>query len=289
MGLFDFLSEQPRLNTRISTALSKYYPIKNYEYKNGMKLVAKSQEKIISLLEKDEELLLLIPCANHLRGGINVFTTKRIMIINKPIRLPDQTIIYSDIGSVMSFVNQEQALYGLHCISKKAQENSDFIHDRNDSNLYWDNVVVISAPTPAIAIDAINAIQRVNDTSLQDNSIRASLRVAYANFINKYSGYILELYDEAIKNDQQNADAFFNRGRAYHIAGRNDEAMSDYNTSIELYPSYAEAYYWRGLLWGQLDNNEKKLVDYKKAVSLNPKNKHYQESLALVKSEAKNK
>ncbi|WP_289500516.1 tetratricopeptide repeat protein [Gloeocapsopsis sp. IPPAS B-1203] len=61
-----------------------------------------------------------------------------------------------------------------------------------------------------------------------------------------------------------------NQGVARYQAGDFAEALTNYNTAIQLAPNYAIAYYNRGLVYEELQDNQKAISEYNEALKLNP-------------------
>jgi len=80
----------------------------------------------------------------------------------------------------------------------------------------------------------------------------------------------LEDFDEAIKLNPKNADAYNGRGITYRKLEQHERAIEDYNRAIELNPNYAKAYYNRGNAYRKLNQPERAIEDYNKAIELNP-------------------
>ena len=90
----------------------------------------------------------------------------------------------------------------------------------------------------------------------------------------------LKHYNEAISDFNKSIElknpalhfVYNNRGIAYFDLQNYEQAISDYNRAIEINPKYAEAYYNRGLLYQILDETEKANADFAKAKQLGLKN-----------------
>jgi len=76
-------------------------------------------------------------------------------------------------------------------------------------------------------------------------------------------------YDEAIK--ELSAKDWFEKGYAFGIAGKNQEAVEAFTKSIELDPKNAEAYSFRGGDYFFLGNHRQAIKDFDRAIKLDPK------------------
>jgi tetratricopeptide (TPR) repeat protein len=72
-------------------------------------------------------------------------------------------------------------------------------------------------------------------------------------------------YDQAIKKDPRYVAAFNNRGNSYYEMADYQRALTDFNHSLQLSPNYAKAHFNRGLVYYQLNQSELACGDFKKA------------------------
>lgn len=114
-----------------------------------------------------------------------------------------------------------------------------------------------------------------------------NLSWAYNNRGNAYSAkgqYVraIEDYDEAIRLNPDNANAFTGRGIAQKNNGQLDRAMEDYNQAIKLDPNHANAFNGRGNIHYLKREYGRAIEDYDQAIKLNPNhaNAHYARGLA---------
>jgi tetratricopeptide (TPR) repeat protein len=77
-------------------------------------------------------------------------------------------------------------------------------------------------------------------------------------------------FDEAIKHNPKNAEAYNRRGNAYRKLKQYEKAIEDHNKAIELNPEYAGAYTNRGIAYRRLEQYEKAIEDHSKAIEINP-------------------
>jgi rhomboid protease GluP len=78
-------------------------------------------------------------------------------------------------------------------------------------------------------------------------------------------------YNEAIRLDPKNAEAYYNRGNSYLKKGDWNKAIADFTEAIRLNPKFAGAYVNRGLVYKDNGEPDKAIVDYTEAIRLNPK------------------
>ena len=78
----------------------------------------------------------------------------------------------------------------------------------------------------------------------------------------------LEDFDELIKEEPNNAYAFFSRGSALLKLGKLQEAMDDTNKALELNPNIAKAYETRGVAKELMGNKGGALLDFNRAIEI---------------------
>ncbi len=72
-------------------------------------------------------------------------------------------------------------------------------------------------------------------------------------------------YNQAIKEDPGYGAAFNNRGNSYYELTDYQRALTDFNQSLQLEPNYAKAHFNRGLVYYQLDQSDLACDDFQKA------------------------
>jgi len=78
-------------------------------------------------------------------------------------------------------------------------------------------------------------------------------------------------YTKAIKTDENNKDAYFNRGSCELALKSFRKAMLDFSKTIELDPIYAKAYYSRATVFVSESKYAEALPDLDKTIELDPK------------------
>jgi tetratricopeptide (TPR) repeat protein len=86
--------------------------------------------------------------------------------------------------------------------------------------------------------------------------------------------------DEIIKEDPNNAQAYFDRGVKKFKFLDKEGALADFNKAIELKPKFAEAYHYRAQYYMSAGLG---MEDLNKAISLNPKYTEAYKSRAFLK------
>ena len=78
-------------------------------------------------------------------------------------------------------------------------------------------------------------------------------------------------FNESINLNDQDADAFYNRGYAYHILGDYDKALADYDQALRLNPKFAYALGNRCYAYYLTKQYDKAINDCSAAIKLNNK------------------
>ncbi|MFI3281349.1 MAG: tetratricopeptide repeat protein [Rikenellaceae bacterium] len=120
--------------------------------------------------------------------------------------------------------------------------------------------------TQAEMIDFISSI----DNSYQRISIDSDPANRLKNNQNRTYNYDEALSDlnKAIKLYPDFAYSYYNRANLMALSGKLPEAYDDYTKAIELYPSFAEAYYNRGVIQIYMKDTRKGYIDISKAGEL---------------------
>jgi tetratricopeptide (TPR) repeat protein len=77
-------------------------------------------------------------------------------------------------------------------------------------------------------------------------------------------------YNEIIRQEPTNAEAYCGRGSALYAKGNDDEALADCSEAIRLKPNIAWAYKVRGIVWLDKRAYDKAIGDYNTAARLDP-------------------
>ena len=122
--------------------------------------------------------------------------------------------------------------------------------------------------------EAIEEMQVQADTpsGTHEKELRAALAFQQGNILMMIGqvDMAIERYSHAINLNPNYAEAYTNRGLAYHKKGDYDRAISDHNTAIDLNPNYAEAYFNRGGAYKSKNNYDHALADFTKAIEFKP-------------------
>jgi tetratricopeptide (TPR) repeat protein len=77
-------------------------------------------------------------------------------------------------------------------------------------------------------------------------------------------------YNRSIEINPRFADAFFNRGVVYDRTGDVDHAIKDYDQAIDISPDYADAYNNRGDVFSRMGEYDQAMLDFNKAIAIAP-------------------
>lgn len=101
-------------------------------------------------------------------------------------------------------------------------------------------------------------------------------------------------YDEAISGyskiiqrrgltRRERAIAYLLRGEAKHDAGRLDDAILDFNRSLDQWPGYPQAHFFRGRVYEEQGNLAQAYEDIAQAAEMEPQRESYNTRLTLLK------
>ena len=83
-------------------------------------------------------------------------------------------------------------------------------------------------------------------------------------------GEAIAEYEEAIRLNPRDADAYYNRGSANDELGQYQRAIQDYDEALRLNPRAADYYHSRGIAYHELGQYQRAINDYGKALGLTP-------------------
>jgi tetratricopeptide (TPR) repeat protein len=75
---------------------------------------------------------------------------------------------------------------------------------------------------------------------------------------------------DVIQRNPNDAQPYNVRGAVLGRAGRNEEALADFDKALAIDPNFAQAYANRGLIHRQLKRYDRALADYNKAIEIDP-------------------
>jgi tetratricopeptide (TPR) repeat protein len=113
----------------------------------------------------------------------------------------------------------------------------------------------------AILLCGINSFGQATDKQLKDGLLKCKLR--------DYRGAVT-IFNQALKNNPSNADAFYYRGVAKTELRDYKSAVADFTRAIELNPGKVDAYYERGLARKRLGDYAGARADFAKAKEIKP-------------------
>jgi len=70
---------------------------------------------------------------------------------------------------------------------------------------------------------------------------------------------------------ENNAEAYYKLGIAWHRKGEYDRSINQYSKAIEINPRYVQAYISRGVAYARKGQLDKAISDYSKAIHINSK------------------
>ncbi len=101
------------------------------------------------------------------------------------------------------------------------------------------------------------------------------------NFKGAYNEALVDL-SEAVRLDDHDVDAYFNRGLTYYRLHKIEKAIEDFTMAITLNNEFIEAYVNRGNIYLEFEEYKKAIKDYTKVLAINPNNSLAHNNLGLV-------
>lgn len=92
----------------------------------------------------------------------------------------------------------------------------------------------------------------------------------FAYLVTKRLNEAIADFDRVILIDPKLQSVYVWRAKSYHQLKKYDLALADYSKGIELEPRNAEAVYGRGTVYWEKKLEDKGLADYERAIELNP-------------------
>ena len=146
---------------------------------------------------------------------------------------------------------------------------NDFIaKDTTNAEAYWQRAKCLrrKGDYEKAFVDIQNSIR------LDSNNAEAFTELGTIYAMTKKIDFALESYNKSIAIDQQYFPAFNNRGALYYFfLNDNENALADYNNAIKLNPKDDNAYYNRGIIYRLKGQNEKAIIDLTFSLKFKPK------------------
>ncbi|MFN7851159.1 MAG: tetratricopeptide repeat protein [Dolichospermum sp.] len=128
------------------------------------------------------------------------------------------------------------------------------------------------------AIDDYNQAIKINPNNAQAYNNRGIVRYELGD-----KPGAIDDYNLAIKINPNNANAYNNRGLARAELGDKQGAIDDYNQAIKINPNNANAYYNRGIVRYELGDKPGAIDDYNQAIKINPNDANAYNNRGLVR------
>jgi tetratricopeptide (TPR) repeat protein len=136
---------------------------------------------------------------------------------------------------------------------------------------YWDGKYDQALGDFDVAVANLEQSRRIEGIPLPDGAASLYFYRGYIRQeIKNQPDQAIDDYNQTIELDPKFTVAYNNRGVAYANKGDLDQANAEYTRAIELDPKYALAYYNRGFNQSKKGNLEQAIADYTKAIELNP-------------------
>jgi len=164
----------------------------------------------------------------------------------------------SDSSQGDKFYNNNQFEEAVDAYSKvlvNSPKNVNALYNRGRSHEELGNLdEAESDMKAAFSVDPKNVQVLVGLSNLYQKKKSYEMALQYASYATEVSG--------------APAMAFLLKGRAYHLLGNTENAMTEYNTAIKMNDEFGQAYYYRGMLKQATNRTRAACADFKLAVAL---------------------
>lgn len=179
---------------------------------------------------------------------------------------------------------EKEAKNSIYKIKTEAKEETNKLIEENNKNIQEYNLFILGVQTYSNKDYKISEYYFSEVIKLNPKNYQAYNNIGNIKFALGQKEDAIKNYDKSIElNYNNNIDAYYNRGIAKAKSDKYNEAIEDYNKAIELNPNYSEAYNNRGLAKLQLGKIEEAIKDFVKAYELSNNNN------IEVKEKAKNR
>ena len=201
-------------------------------------------------------------------------------------------------GSIASLIYQQvlfaaiplSAAAGLNLLNRKRliavshEENQDAIAELAQENLRNQVTQRVFkerlAEVQHLAIAPEKSIRSLHQTTRKLGQRQRSL----VNVVDRLRA--LEEYNQAIRINPQDAEAYYNRGNARFYLGNIQGAIEDYNGAIRYNPKHAQALRNRSMLYRRLGEHKGAIEDLRKAAKIfleDGNMSHYQQAVDIMR------
>ena len=142
---------------------------------------------------------------------------------------------------------------------------NDILLINPDFSLAYSRMAVVKGKLGNIpqAIDDLNIAIK-----LDENNIQAYADRGYAYYLLRNYKKAISDYNFTLEKDPNNADTYFNRGVLFNSLNKFNKAINDFTNSLKLKPNNAMAYFNRGISYINIKEKEKGCADFNKAKEL---------------------
>ena len=174
---------------------------------------------------------------------------------------------------------EKEAKNSIYKIKTEAKEETNKLIEENNKNIQEYNLFILGVQTYSNKDYKISEYYFSEVIKLNPKNYQAYNNIGNIKFALGQKEDAIKNYDKSIElNYNNNIDAYYNRGIAKSKSDKYNEAIEDYNKAIELNTDFAEAYNNRGIAKYNLANGKNE-IEYNEL--LNSAIKDYDKSIEL--------